>query len=318
MFYRLTFLFGSSFIYYNNMYKTPSILALEICILILLSSWGHQLPARIPMQSVIRFVSNILTTHLPAFTGMAALLGIYLLIMFVLVIGKKDFSFGNFTWGGGVVLLTLYTFLFVSSYSARQILLTLLVTLWGIRLSVFFYSRYKKGADPRYVSWAQNWGAWSIVLSFLWVVILNSIQTMVMSLPSLIVNTTINKPLTLLDLLGTLIWIIGFYFESVGDYQLYTFTRNPDNKGKIMDHGLWKYSRHPNYFGEIAMWWGVFLIALSAPYGYLALIAPLVITALLVFFTGIPWNEAVFKDNPDYQEYKKRTSMLIPWWPKKQ
>ncbi len=249
-------------------------------------------------------------------SGLAILVAIYLLIMVILVIRKHDTSFGNFSWGGGVLLVTLYSFFVSSSYLPRQILVSVLVLLWGIRLGVYFYSRYKKGKDQRYISWSQRWGIWSIPFTVVWVFVLNGLFLLIMSLPSIMVNTQKSGQLTIVDAFGFLLWVIGFYFESMSDYQLHWFMQNPENKGKIMEEGLWKYSRHPNYFGEITMWWGIFIILLSVPYGYLTIITPLAISTTLIFFTGIPWNEQVFKDNPEYEKYKKRTNMLIPWWPR--
>lgn len=248
-------------------------------------------------------------------------LGILLLLMyltFVLAIVqlKKDNSIGNFTWGGGCILLALYTFFALSSHYPRQILVTTLIVLWGIRLIAYLYSRYKKGADPRFIEWQKQWGKYALLMSLRWIFIMEGALLLVMSLPGVFVNVYSPPGLTWLDWAGLAVWCVGFFFESVSDYQLYTFMRNPENKGKIMDRGLWHYSRHPNYFGEITMWWGIYLILLSVPGGWLTIVTPMTITILLIFFTGVPWVEKVFAENPAYQEYKKHTSMLIPWPPK--
>lgn len=244
------------------------------------------------------------------------LLLFYLFAMVAVVQIKKDNSIGNFTWGGGCLLLTLYTFFTTSLYLARQILVTVLIVLWSVRLIIYLYSRYKKGADPRFIAWQNQWGRYALLISIGWILFLQGALLLVMALPSVWINTHVSGLLALLDLIGLLVWLIGFICESISDYQLYRFMHDPGNKGKIMDAGLWHYSRHPNYFGEILMWWGIYLIAIAVPYGWITLITPLTITILLVFFTGIPWVEAVFKDNQAYQAYKQRTSMLIPWWPK--
>lgn len=241
----------------------------------------------------------------------------YLTGMLVAIQLKKDTSLGNFTWGVGVVLITLYTFFLNDIHNARSILITTLIVLWGIRLAVFFYSRYKKGSDPRFISWQHAGGFYAFLKNFIWIFIGQNALLLIMSLPALLVNRSSLSGLNWLDFIAVGLWLIGFYFETIGDYQLYTFMHNPANKGKIMNQGLWHYTRHPNYFGEITMWWAIFLIALSVPYGIYALIAPLTITILLRYITGVPMLEAVFKDNVAYQEYKRRTNMLIPWWPKK-
>jgi steroid 5-alpha reductase family enzyme len=219
----------------------------------------------------------------------------YLIGMLITVQRKKDNSIGNFTWGGGVLLVTLYTFC-QGPKSIRALLITCLICLWALRLIVYVYSRYKKGADPRFIEWQKQWGNYSLLISFCWIVIMNGALLMIMSTPSILVNNSIARGLTILDYCGLCLWALGFLCESISDYQLSKFMKNPNNKGKIMTQGLWHYSRHPNYFGEITMWWALALIALSTPYGWLALLAPLTITILLVFFTGVPMLERVFKN----------------------
>jgi steroid 5-alpha reductase family enzyme len=112
------------------------------------------------------------------------------------------------------------------------------------------------------------------------------------------------------------VWVIGFFFESVGDAQLSRFIKDPANKGKLMQSGLWKYTRHPNYFGEVTQWWGLWIIALSVSYGWLGIIGPLTITTLILKVSGIPLLEKSMEGNPEFQEYKKRTSVFFPLPPK--
>lgn len=239
------------------------------------------------------------------------LLIVYLFTITLLVTVKNDNSIANFTWGGGCLLLALYTFFSASQYLSRQILITILITLWSLRLINYLYVRYT-GKDPRFKDWNQLTGMHAFIRSFLYIFLGQGILLLIMAYPAVFINITNTPGLTALDIVALIIWAIGFLFESIGDYQLFTFIKNPENHGKVMRYGLWRYTRHPNYFGEITMWWGIFLIALSVPYGYTAIISPLTIGTLLIFFTGIPWTEAVFKDNPEFQEYKKHTSMLIP------
>jgi steroid 5-alpha reductase family enzyme len=119
-------------------------------------------------------------------------------------------------------------------------------------------------------------------------------------------------------LIGASIWAFGLVFEAIADFQLKKFIKNPQNKGKIMDRGLWRYSRHPNYFGEIVLWWGIFIITLSTmDLWYLKIIGPLTITVLIIFVSGIPLLEKRYQDNAEYQKYKLRTSSLLPLPPKK-
>ena len=241
---------------------------------------------------------------------------VYLAIMVYIVQTKKDTSIANFTWGGGVMLTALFTLLTKANFFARPLLITALTLIWGTRLALYVYLRYK-GNDPRFQTWKHEGGTEALIINLGYIFGLQAFLLVIMSIPSFIINGMSGPGLNLLDLLGLVIWCFGFYFEAVSDYQLFKFTSDPANKGKVMKYGLWHYSRHPNYFGEITMWCGIFLIALSVPYGWIAIIAPITIMILLVFVTGIPWVEKVFDNNPEYQKYKAKTSMLIPWFVKK-
>lgn len=122
-------------------------------------------------------------------------------------------------------------------------------------------------------------------------------------------------------LAGLLTWAFGFYFEAVGDWQLRKFISNPQNKGKIMNQGLWQYTRHPNYFGEVTQWWGIWLILCSTSvagnYKLLGLLGPVTITLLILFVSGVPLLEKKYADNKDFQKYAKRTNKFFPWSPRK-
>jgi steroid 5-alpha reductase family enzyme len=255
--------------------------------------------------------------HAPLLILLILILLGYLTAMLIVVTIKKDRSIANFTWGGGVLIIAIYNFIisFVQGHppSGREILITTLTVLWGIRLLSYIYLRYR-GDDPRYQSWKQS-GIKAFFLNVIWIFVLNVAAMLVMITPVQIVGAGPDRPLTYLDFIGLAVWVIGFYFESVSDYQLFKFTQDPANKGRVMQSGLWRYSRHPNYFGEVLMWWGIFLIAFNVPYyGIYAIIAPITITFLLLFVTGIPWVEQAMAHNPEYQEYKKHTSIFIPWF----
>ena len=140
---------------------------------------------------------------------------------------------------------------------------------------------------------------------------------LVIAYPIILINAYAGQGLRALDLLGLVIWITGFIFESVGDKQLAVFLKNPDNRSKVIQSGLWKYTRHPNYFGEATMWWGIFVLALSVPLGWSGIISPLTITFMLLFVSGVPMLEKKMMENPEFREYAKVTSKFIPWFPKK-
>jgi steroid 5-alpha reductase family enzyme len=120
-----------------------------------------------------------------------------------------------------------------------------------------------------------------------------------------------------LDGAGLLLWSVGFFFEALGDYQLAAFKKNPENRGSVMDHGLWHYTRHPNYFGECLMWWGIFLVTLATPGSIWTIVSPLTITFLLLKVSGITLTErSIVETKPQYLEYQRRTNAFVPWFPK--
>lgn len=137
------------------------------------------------------------------------------------------------------------------------------------------------------------------------------------ALPLMLLGSQSESQLTFLSWLGLLLWSIGFFFEAVGDWQLKNFKKNPSYWGKILQTGLWRYSRHPNYFGEVVIWWGIFLIALAGPIPWWGIISPLTITVLILFISGIPLLEKGMANLPGWEEYRKRTSVFFPWPPRK-
>lgn len=247
---------------------------------------------------------------------LSALLFCYLCSMVILACYKKDTSIVNFTWGGGVLLVTLYTFFRMSDFLLQQIIVTTFIALWASRLIIYLYLRYT-GTDPRFIGWKWQ-GVKAFVINTFWV-FGQIIMIAIMSYPILLINCySIPHVLSRMEFLGIIVWLCGYYLETVSDKQLFTFMHNPENKGKVLQTGLWRYSRHPNYFGETLMWIGIYLLALSVPGhdAWTACITPLTIAFLLRFVTGVPLLENAMKDNPEYQEYKRKTNTFIPWFVK--
>jgi steroid 5-alpha reductase family enzyme len=249
---------------------------------------------------------------------LAAVLFVYMNCWFILSLFKKRNDVADIAWGLGFILLTLTSF-FLSDNSSnyRGILVLILVMIWGVRLSYHIYKRNKgKLEDYRYKAWRDAWGKWFYLRSYLQVYILQGALLFLIVLPILIINKDLGPVLGLLDVFGLFVWITGFYFESVGDKQLATFIKNPENKGKLMRDGLWKYTRHPNYFGEVTQWWGIWIISLSATPLWFSIIGPLTITILILKISGVPMLEKKMKENPDFADYEKKTSMFVPWFEK--
>ncbi|MEO6728364.1 MAG: DUF1295 domain-containing protein [Candidatus Dojkabacteria bacterium] len=232
------------------------------------------------------------------------------------VVGKL--SIVDIVWGLGFIVVALSTLIFNAQYQPRQILVTLLVCLWGGRLAFYIYLRNKgKPEDFRYQKMKENWGKDEAIHSYLKVFLLQGFFMFLVTFVVQIINTFAYQPaIGIVDIIGAAVWIFGFLFESIGDYQMYMFKKDPKNKGKIMTSGLWKYTRHPNYFGEATQWWGIFIISLRAPFGIIGIISPIVITYMLRKVSGVPMLEAKYKENKEYQNYIKNTSGFIPKSPK--
>ena len=223
-------------------------------------------------------------------------------------------------WGLGFVVVAWLTFALADGAPARRWLIAALTTLWGLRLCAYLsYRNWGKGEDRRYGTWREASGEsfWIVSLFkvfwlqaiFLWVIAL------VVQLPQMAAQPA---RLTAWDWVGAAIWLAGFAFESVADWQLYRFKADPGNRGKVMDRGLWRYSRHPNYFGESLVWWGMSAIALAVPGGAWTLISPAIITLVLLKMTGVPLTErTTMETRPGYRDYIRRTSTFVPWPPKK-
>ena len=251
------------------------------------------------------------------FLILGIILFIYMSFWFIVSIIKKRNDIADVAWGIGFILLAWGSYIIINDFNLRGLLVGILVSIWGLRLAWHIYTRNKgKTEDYRYLTWRKEWGNWFYLRSYFQVYILQGIFLFLIILPVLIINKNSGQAISILDIVGVLIWLVGFFFEAVGDAQLSQFIKNPENKGKIMQSGLWQYTRHPNYFGEVTGWWGIWLIALGVPNGWLGIIGPLTITILILKVSGIPLLEKKMEENPEFAEYKKRTSMFIPLPPK--
>jgi steroid 5-alpha reductase family enzyme len=243
------------------------------------------------------------------------IISVYVLGLFILAQFKKDNSIADIGWAGGILLLTLSSFFLSAQWHLRTIIVTTLIFIWAVRLSSYTWWRHK-GEDARYKKLRESWGEYAAVKAFINIFLLQGFLMIVIALPALVVNTAVQLPaLGWLGVDAIILWIIGFLFEVIGDYQLYEFLADADNKGKILDTGLWRFTRHPNYFGESCMWWALFLLALPVTNGWVAIASPLTITGIFWFYM-IELTERQFANNPAYQEYKRKTSAFWPRLPR--
>lgn len=245
------------------------------------------------------------------------LIFIYFLSFFVVGTIVKNNSIVDIGWGIGFVFVAWYRLITDASATLPVYLMTLLISIWGLRLFYHILKRNRgKGEDFRYAKWRQDWGKWLIPRAFFQIYMLQGFFMFVIALPVILVPTEDIGFSLILGLLGPLVWVKGFFFEAVGDHQLKVFLRDPANRGQLMTTGLWRYTRHPNYFGEATMWWGIFLLALAGGAPLITILSPITITFLLVKVSGVPLLEESMKKKPGYEEYAKRTSVFVPWLPK--
>ncbi|MFN8206841.1 MAG: DUF1295 domain-containing protein [Bacteroidales bacterium] len=258
---------------------------------------------------------SFLQIYLLALAGIIAMMTLLWLISILI----RNVSIVDLFWGLGFVVTGIIYFLNTAGFEPRKILLMSLVAIWGLRLSIYLAWRNAgKGEDFRYQKFRKDYGEhryWWI--SFFQTFLLQGILMWLISAPLLGAQFYPDESLGILDYTGLLIWITGFVFEAGGDLQLSRFKADPSNRGKVLSTGFWNYTRHPNYFGDAAVWFGYALICLSAG-SYIPLLGSVLMTALIIKVSGVALLEKTLKTTkPGYQEYVRKTSAFIPWFPKK-
>ena len=241
-------------------------------------------------------------------------------LLWLLSVRLKNVSIVDLFWGIGFVVVNTFYVWMSGDLTPRKILMLVLVTIWGMRLSIYLTWRNKgKGEDFRYQEFRRKYGTeryWWI--SFFQTFLLQGVLTMLISLPLLGVSMgNQSDSLSVLDYLAVLVWLVGFTFEAGGDYQLSRFKNNPQNKGKVLCYGFWKYTRHPNYFGDSAVWWayGIFSIAAGS---YWQVLGSVIMTLLIIKVSGVALLEKTLNHTkPQYNEYVRKTNSFFPWFPKK-
>jgi steroid 5-alpha reductase family enzyme len=242
---------------------------------------------------------------------------LYASLWFLVALRLRRNDVADIAWGAGFIVLALVAQFAVADVSSRGILVLALVTVWGLRLSLHIGLRNRgKAEDARYRKWREEWGNHAPIRAYFQVFMLQGLLIVPVLSPVTFVLAHPDADLTWLDALGGAVWLVGFVFEAVGDLQLARFKKDPRNGGRLVTSGLWKYTRHPNYFGEVTLWWGIWLIACSAPGGWKTVVGPATITALILLVSGIPLLERKYEGNLEFKEYKRRTSAFFPLPPK--
>jgi len=232
----------------------------------------------------------------------------------------KNVSIVDIFWGLGFVVVNAFYVFMSGELNTRKILILALVSIWGLRLAIYLaFRNIGKGEDFRYKEFRRNYGPkrywW---FSFFQTFLLQGVLIMIVSLPLLGINSSASSgDLKLLDYIGIVVWLIGFTFEAGGDFQLARFKRDFANKGKVLNTGFWKYTRHPNYFGDSAVWWAYAIFSIAAS-SYWQIIGSIVMTLLIIKISGVALLEKTLNNTKSkYREYIEKTSSFFPWFPKK-
>ena len=254
-----------------------------------------------------------------------AILAVLMTALWVYCVKIRDVSVIDAFWPLGMVILAWTSAAFTNGDPTRSALLVGLTSIWGLRLSLHLFTRWRgHGVDPRYAAILgrlMDRKGWSFAkASFLQVFAMQCVLLILVCLPAQLgqVDAT-PASVGLLGWTGAALALIGVLFESVGDAQLKAFRADAANEGKVLDTGLWRYTRHPNYFGDVCTWWGIWLVAAETTTGLYAVLGPVILTFLLTRVSGVPMLEHRLKKNrPDYDAYLRRTSSFFPWPPRRE
>jgi steroid 5-alpha reductase family enzyme len=243
---------------------------------------------------------------------------IYMVILYLFAQSIRNNSIVDVGWGLGFVIMTLVLIFSSEKINPTMLILSFMILIWGMRLSFYIYLRnLGKPEDFRYANWRKEWGHRQPLIAFFKVFMLQGAIMLIVAIPIMFVffrNTILPG---WQGIAGLLIFFFGMSLEGFADAQMKRFKNYPENTGKIITTGLWKYTRHPNYFGEALLWWGIGIYSFSVS-GYLyCFISPLLISLLLRFVSGVPMLEEKYKNREDFREYAAKTSVVIPFIGKK-
>lgn len=251
------------------------------------------------------------------YTSAIALL-IVMLVIWLISLPLRDASIVDLVWGLGFVLVGWIHFAHATALTTQQLLLLSCVTIWGVRLSAYLaWRNVGKGEDKRYQRMRESMQPYFGWKSLFVVFLLQGVLIWVISLPLQLSFSpqVLAEGWTNWFIPGLVVWGVGFLFESVGDFQLARFQSIPHNKGKVLKQGLWKYTRHPNYFGDFLQWWGLYLLAISHGQHVWTIFSPLLMSFLLIKVSGVTLLESDLEHSkPEYAEYQKQTNAFFPWF----
>ncbi len=241
-----------------------------------------------------------------------------MIAMWTISLIRRDASIVDPFWGTGFVLTAWLVLMLNQPATSRVGLLAGMTTIWGTRLFLFLFLRNRgHGEDRRYVAMREKHGQQFWWVSLFTVFLLQGLIMWIVAVPLQATAAIASaNPIGWLDILGVSVWSVGLFFESVGDWQLARFKANPANSGRVMDRGLWRFTRHPNYFGDFCIWWGIYLVAASGGAGW-TIFSPLLMTILLMKVSGVTLLEStIINRRPEYSAYCQRTNAFFPGPPK--
>jgi steroid 5-alpha reductase family enzyme len=251
---------------------------------------------------------------LALFATNAAVIVSGMLLLWLLSVAVRDASIVDIAWGTGFALIGILSACLGDGDGSRRVLVALLSAVWGLRLAIYLaWRNIGAGEDKRYAKMRASHGDRFWWVSLFTVFLLQGSLMLVIGAP-LYTTTTSNAPLGILELVGGVVWATGVACETIADVQLARFKADPDNRGKVLDRGIWRYSRHPNYFGDCCVWWGLYLVAASTHWW--TVFSPMVMTVFLLKISGVALLEkTIVHRRPAYRDYIERTSAFIPWPP---
>ncbi|MEI9932505.1 MAG: DUF1295 domain-containing protein [Rhizomicrobium sp.] len=243
------------------------------------------------------------------------------MVLWLIALRLKDVSFIDSWWALGIGLMGLLAFFESTPPGPRDWLLLVTCEVWALRLGIYLFWRWRKnGPDPRYerilsgiqIKRGMGFGFASLIFVFA----LQYVLQFMVSLPVQLGQWSGSGKIGVLSEMGLGLFLFGFLFEAIADWQLMRFKSDPQNKGKVLNSGLWKYTRHPNHFGDALVWWGLFLIASESGYVIVILLSPALMSFLLTSISGAPTVEDRMAKRPEYADYMNRTHSFVPWFPK--
>ena len=258
-------------------------------------------------------------TATTAMVAAAVAIVVVMLVTWLISLPLRNASIVDITWGLGFVVVAWVVRFQGDTNTGRQWLLVAMTTVWGLRLGGYlFWRNHGEPEDYRYRAMRKRWGDRFPIVSLLTVFTLQGLLMWIVSLPVQLGQVSDSPDVGIVASVGVALWVIGIVFETVGDAQLARFKADPANEGKVLDTGLWRYTRHPNYFGDSCVWWGIALVAAESGTGAWGIIGAVVMTVLLLRVSGVALLErSLRKRKPDYQAYVDRTSAFVPMPPRR-